>query len=171
MKKIACLLLIVLLLSGCSRPAWETVEDEMPEVPAAQWLDETYTIEIGVPADTELLESKEDWKVYSTQNGEFEVETRKFLASGLGDAVKTLTGYSQEQLTIMETSRFDLPEYQFVWVTQTQQGSRLCRADLVMDGADCYAVVCSTLEQVGTAYEPQVRQAISTFGLFMDEGV
>lgn len=171
MKKIAVLLLLVLGLTGCSRQAWETVDDEMPAAPAALWMDETYTIQIGVPSDAELLVSKEGWHVFSTDNGAFELETRKFLASGLNDAVKTLSGFSLEQLTVLETRRFDLPEYQFVWVTQTEQGSRLCRADLVMDGADCYAVVCSTLEQAGDTYEEYTRQTIATFGLFTDEGV
>ena len=171
MKKGLVLLLVLLVLSGCSAPVWETVEDIAPAVPTASMENETYTIEIGVPSSMKLLEAKDGWHIFSTDHGEFEVETRTFLASGVADAVKTLSGYSMEQLTVLETERFDLPEYQFVWLTQTEQGTRLCRADLVVDGMECYAVVCSTMETAGDLYEKDIRRTIATFGLFTDEGV
>ena len=100
-----------------------------------------------------------------------EVETRTFLTSGLDSAVSMVSGFEAEKLTILKTTRFDMPEYQFAWAAQTEQGMRLYRADLVLDGMTCYAVVCSHSEDVGTGCDTQIRQVFSSFGLFTDEGV
>ena len=170
MKKLILPLLILVFLTGCSSPAWETVDDTH-EVSAASWLEEAYSIEIGVPQTMSLLDACAGCSVYSNDDGSFEVETRTFLASDLDTAVQMLTGYRAGDLNILQTERFDLPEYQFAWVTQTEQGSRLCRADMVVDGMEHYAVICSTLEDAGDAYAWDVRQVISTFGLYVDEGV
>ena len=100
-----------------------------------------------------------------------EVETRVFPASDMASAVKVLSGYEEDRLNILQTERFDMPEYQFAWVTQTECGQRLSRADIVIDETACYAIVCSTLEQSGNAHAEDVRQVMATFGLYTDEGV
>ena len=170
MKKLILPLVILVFLTGCSSPVWETVDDTI-EVSASSWLEEVYSIEIGVPRAVSLLDTCDDRSIYSNDDGSFEVETWTFLASDLDTAVKMLTGYRADELNILQTERFDLPEYQFAWVTQTEQGSRICRADMVVDGLDHYAVICSTLEGAGDTYASDVRQVISTFGLYTDEGV
>ena len=170
MKK-SCLALVFLLLSGCAAPVWETVQDEIPAVPVSSWLEEAYTVQFGVPETMELLEAREDWQVYGTGDGSFEIETRTFLASGLDSAVRTISGFNADALTVLQTSRFGLPEYQFAWVAQTDQGSRLYRADLVLDGTECYAVICSRPETAGNVYDREIRQVFASFGLFTDEEV
>jgi len=156
---------LMMLLSGCSVPVWETVEDVMPPETVMTWQESSYVIQVGLPEGVELVEQSEHAAVYATANGELEVETQKFLTSGLDGAVCTLSGFEAEELTILQTSRFDLPEYQFAWVSQTEQGTRLYRADLVLDGTCCYAVVCSSLESAGDYYAFQARQVFSSFGL------
>lgn len=170
MKKIILPLMILMFLTGCSSPVWETVDDTV-EVTVASWLDEAYSIEVGVPQAMTLLDASDGCSIYTNDDGSLEVETRTFLASDLDTAVQMLTGYRASDLNILQTRRFDLPEYQFAWVAQTEQGSRLYRADMVVDGLDHYAVICSTLETIGDTYEADVRQVISTFGLYTDEGV
>lgn len=170
MKKLALLIVLCIFLTGCSSPAWETVDDTM-DIPVGSWLDQTYSINISVPQEMKLMEETDSWKIYSTDSGHMEVETRTFLASDLDTAVAMLTGFQASELNILQTERFGLPEYQFAWVTHTDRGERLCRADMVVDGMDCYAVVCSILEEAGDSYASDVRQVIATFGLYVDEGV
>ena len=169
--KILSLMVVCLLLTGCSAPVWETVEDEVPAVPVSSWLEDAYSVQLGLPGSVELLEEREDWKVYGTRDGELEIETRTFLTSGPESAVRTVSGFEAEELTLLKLSRFGLPEYQFAWVSQTEQGARLYRADLIMDGTCCYAVVCSSLENAGDYYAFQARQVFSSFGLSMLEVV
>jgi len=169
--KILSLVVVCLLLTGCSAPVWETVEDVVPAVPVSSWLEDAYSVQFGLPSSVELLEEREDWKVYGTRDGELEIETRTFLTSCPESAVRTVSGFEAEELTILQTSRFGLPEYQFAWVAQTEQGSRLYRADLVLDETDCYAVICSRPESAGNDHDTEIRQVFSSFGLFTDEGV
>lgn len=171
MKKMTLVVLMLLLLTGCSQPVWETVDDAYQDVPAASWLENTYTIVTALPQDVTLLERTEGWCVYSNADGSIEVETRTFPASDFAAAAKMISGYDAQKLNVLQTERFGLPEYQFAWVTQTECGQRLCRADLVLDETDCYAVICSTLEEVGDVYAEDIRQVISAFGLYVDEGV
>lgn len=170
MKKLTIVLLLLLFLTGCSTPAWETVSDSLTDQPVS-WLTDVYTIETSLPQGVELLAQTDGWSVYSNQDGTMEVETRVFPASDLTSAVKVLSGYEVDRLNILQTERFDMPEYQFAWVTQTECGQRLSRADIVIDDTNCYAVVCSTLEQSGNMYAEDVRQVIASFGLYTDEGV
>jgi len=170
MKQV-CLVLLFLVLSGCTAPVWETVEDEMPAVAVSSWLEDAYTVQFGIPETVNLQEEREGWQVYGTEDGSLEIETRIFLTSGLESAVRTVSGFEAEELTILQTSRFGLPEYQFAWVAQTEQGSRLYRADLVLDETDCYAVICSRPESAGNDHDTEIRQVFSSFGLFTDEGV
>ena len=170
MKKTIALLLSFLFLTGCSSPVWETVDDTT-EVPAASWLDDVYSVQITVPSDMQCLAACDGWELYSTDDGKFEVETRTFPASDLNTAVEMLTGFPASNLTVLQTERFGFPEYQFAWLTQTEQGSRLCRADLVMNDTECYAVICSTDETASETYAGNIRQIISSFGLYVDEGV
>lgn len=161
----ALVLALMMLLCGCSKPVWESVDDFMPSEPVMNRQETSYVIQMGLPEGLELVERSEAAAVYATANGELEVETQTFLTSGLDSAVRTLSGFEAEELTILQTTRFDLPEYQFAWVSQTEQGARLYRADLVLDGTCCYAVICSSLESAGDYYAFQARQVFSSFGL------
>ena len=172
MKRFCFLIGLVILLSGCgSRAVWETVEDPLPTTEVSSWLEEAYTIQIGVPERMDLLAEQEGCSLYSNADGSFEVETRVFLTAGLADAVQKLSGYKLEELNLLETTRFDLPEYQFSWVSQTERGLMISRADLVLEEQCCYAVICSSLESVGNDYDGQVREVLATFGLSRDETV
>ena len=160
--KIICLLCVFLLLTGCGTvPVWETVEDFMPTIPTSTWLDESYAIQIGLPEHAKLTWQTDTCSLYEAET--IEIMTETFLASDLNTAVRHLSGYEAENLLILETTRFDLPEYQFAWYTQTAEGGSLCRADLVMDGSTCYAVVCTSPEGENTM--DTIRQVFSTFGL------
>lgn len=166
--KLICLLCVLLLLTGCSTvPVWETVDDFSPAIPASTWLDEAYAIQIGLPDHAELTWQTDTCTLYEAET--MQIMTETFLASDLNTAVRHLSGYDAENLLILETTRFDLPEYQFAWYTQTAEGGNLCRADLVMDGSTCYAVVCTAPEGENTM--DTTRQVFSTFGLSHREAV
>ena len=156
--------LLLLFLTGCGVQAetWETVEDNIVPVVA------DYDVTVGLPEDA-LTDRTENCCRYETEN--LLVETSTFQASSLDDAVRYLSGFEAEKLTILQTARFDLPEYQFAWYCQTSEGGRLCRADLVMDGTTCYGVVCSFPEEAGEAAWAEARQVFSAFGLSPAEAV
>lgn len=163
---VIAVLLACLLLTGCSSTVvWEQVQDLEPVQQVASWQEEAYFLQIGVPQELSLTDRVQNCSLYETDDGRWQVQTQMFLASDLDTAVRYLSGYEADRVTILQTSRFGLPEYRFAWYCQTEEGGRLCRADLVMDEMVCYAVVSSTAEETGDCYEQQIRQVFASFGL------
>lgn len=167
MKKWWLLVLSCVLLSGCqtSMPIWERVEDTLPAAPVGFWQEDTFQMELELPTGLSLETEEDGVRVYSTDDGSMEVQTSMFLTSGLAAAVRSLSGFSLDHVTVVETTHGPFPEYQFAWYSLTEQGGRLYRADLIFDGLCCYAVVCSTLEAKGDLYQAQVQQVFSSFTL------
>lgn len=151
-----------LLLCGCvARPVWETVDDVEPAV--AQSLCE---IAISLPEQAVEVGSRSGETLYEA--GELEVMTSSFVAADLDAAVKVLSGYAADRLTIIQTERDGLAEYRFAWYSAGETGGRLCRADLLMDGMACYAVVCSA-QETDTAFADRCREVFSSFTLVTPE--
>ena len=158
---------LLLVLCGCqAQPAWEVVEDLQPAGEIIRWQETSCDIELSLPEEAVLTEQNPNEMLYEL--GSAEIMTTRFLASDYASAVEYLTGYEAENLNILQTARFDIPEYQFTWYSQTEEGGRLYRADLLVDGITCYAVVCSVPETDGT-FNEQVRQVFSSFSLSQSE--
>ena len=170
MKKLLVLVGIVGMLTGCgAEPTWEYVQDRIMPEEVVCWQQEAYTISLGIPQDCELLEEELGRSVYGKDD--LKVEKRVFLTSGKENAIKAVSGLDASQLTVMETTRFGMPEYQFAWYQEQEQGGRLCRADLIVHDQECYAVICSSDVEVGNAHEQEIRQVFSSFGLYTAEGI
>lgn len=163
------MILSLALLGGCSGAAWETVSDDIPSEAVAVWQEDAFSIWTALPQGAVLEEETDGCKRYRVEETGLELQTRIFLASSLASAVRQLSGLSEDRVTVVETTRFSLPEYQFAWYDPG--AARLCRADLVMDGMTCYAVVCATPEDAGDSLLGEVRAVLATFGLSRDEGV
>ena len=166
MKKIVWLAALVLILTGCNaNAAWETVADTIePDCPV--WTEHTYEIQHGIPAGMQLAYEAHGEKLYT--DGCSELSVRKFLADDVETAVKILSGYEAERLQLIRTERFGLPQYHFVWCAMSEEGEWLSRAAMIMDGTACYAMVSTVSGDEGSS--PDV-DCLSTFGLYMDEGV
>ena len=168
--KIMMLCALLALLCGCASPVWETVSDDVPQEEAiAVWQEEAYTITLGLPQEAILQEADAGRSRYRVAETGLEIMTEVFLSSDLHSALRHVSGQDADSLTVLETTRFSLPEYQFAWY-EAETG-QLCRADLVMDGMTCYAVVCATPEDAGDSLLGEVRAVLAPFGLSGDEGV
>ena len=161
---------LLAILSGCSGTAWETVDDIQPQEPVEVWQREAYAITVSLPKDAVLLRQEAGYSCYCAAETGLEVTTQVFLASDLDSALRQLTQLPADRLLVVQTTRFGLPEYQFAWYQPGEPG-QMCRADLVMDGMTCYAVICATPETAGDAMGSAVREVIATFGLYYDEQV
>ena len=170
MKKLALLLSAALLLgslAGCAgAETWQTVDDEMP-LEAESCLDSAYRIVFTVPdgAAEETFASSDGCTVYTQANGDYEITSQVLLSSSMESAVRRLSGFEPERLSIIETARCGMPEYQFAWYTSGDEGGRLCRADILMDGLYCYALTFSVREGLGTAYDSTIRDVFASLSL------
>ena len=130
MKKIWCMLLVSLLLTGCgAEETFETVADEIVQSVLAQ--PREITIRLPDNAVAPVLESAQR-QVYMSEEYEIMIET---LESGdLQATIRELSGYEKDQLTVLETQVQDVTRYEFVRACAGERGDRLGRAVILDDG-------------------------------------
>lgn len=161
------LLFCFLFLGGCQGKA--SYKEVFADASAVWNPGKTYTITIGVPQDAAEVKRENGSKTYCHEGGEYEIQTRVFYAKNADSAVNQLTGKRTDKLSIMQATRFSMPEYRFAWYDAAKR--RLLQADLVMDETTCYAVVFAVDEKMGNKYNPLITEVFSTFGLHYDEGI
>ena len=149
MKKV-CLILAALLLCGCtSRETFETISDEIVAPVMAQ--PGEISVRLLDNAVAPVLDS-EGQQIYISEQYEIAIETLS--AGDVNATVQTLSGYSKDQLTVMETQREAVTRYEFVWVSTGERGDRLGRAVILDDGQYHYCL--SVLRDAATAESCQV---------------
>ena len=129
-KRWGCICLLVILLSGCkAEETLETVSDEWIVPVMAQ----PREISVRMPEDLVLpVLEQEGRQLYMGPNYEIMLET--MAAGDLQATIRNLSGYEQEQLTILETDQGEWNRYEFVWTAAGEQGHRLGRAVILDDG-------------------------------------
>ncbi len=168
MKICLCLLLMLsTVLCGCqgeTKDVLETVEDEISVCSGESWME----VSVFVPLDNESHQLTSTPAGYTGNGGDYYIQTRRLLASSAESALRQITGSAPA--TVLQTSRFQLPEYRFAW---TEQGEEplCCRGRMVQDGDVFYAVLFRVKESVGNEYDALMAQVFSSFGLYFDEGV
>ena len=162
MKKIAMVLLLPLLLSGCgARETLETVADDIPLQPV---LAQPAEISVRLPdnAVSPVLESDSE-QVYLCEDYEISIETRS--SGDLAGTITALTGFDPEQLTVMHTETDGVDRYEFVWASAGEKGDRLGRAVVLDDGYYHYCM--SVLRDAENPKKSQVvwSDVFSSFSL------
>jgi len=171
MKQITMVIAILLFLCGCDRAAWETVSDVPSSVVASAQNEPIETIAVQVPDESKLVETQGTWCIYATDAGDFEIETRTVLASSLDSAVCAISGFRTEDLDILNLQSGDTNDYRFAWVTNSDEGNRICQARVIQNGMLWHAVVCSVAEDAGNMYKEQVQDVFATVYICSGEGV
>ena len=158
------------MLGGCAiQPAWETVHDG--SIPVSAELEEPYEITFGIPDDAKLQESENTQRTTYTQtDGDYEIISDVVIANNYHDAIKAVSGFAPEDIGMVETTRFGLPEYQFAWASTNEEGIYVSRASLVEDGSYFYALQFSVKEKMGTDYDLCAENIFDSFGIYYDEG-
>ena len=130
MKKICWLLLVALLLCGCStREVLETVSDEWIVPVMAQ----PGEILVDLPGEAAMPAMESDTgRMYLASDYEIYIQTLE--AGDLEKTIQTLSGYDREDLTVMATSADGISRYEFVWTCLGETGERLGRAVVLDDG-------------------------------------
>lgn len=130
MKKCCIMLVLAFVLCGCgAEETFETISDEI----VASVMAQPREISVRLPdnAVSPVLES-DTRQVYMSDEYEIVIET---LASGdLNATMQALSGYSKDQLTIMETQQQNVTRFEFVWASAGEKGERLGRAVILDDG-------------------------------------
>ena len=95
-------------------------------------------VELPKEAVTPTLQSAETEKLYLCDGYTLAMQTME--SGDLDDTLRTLTGFSREQLTVMETLRHGIKRYDCVWSAAGEGGDQVARAVILDDGSYHYAV-------------------------------
>ena len=162
MKKLRiAVVILALLLAGCGAgETMETVSDEILQ-PVSAEMRQIY-LELPAEAASPAVESGAD-RLYQCASYDIRVQT---LAGGdLDRTIRTLSGYSRDSLTVLETTRDGWDCYEFVWASAGESGDQVGRAMVISDGSYHYCV--SVLGEADCMQENRIHWdgMFASFGL------
>ena len=146
MKVILLIVVLVLCLTGCSAPKnLETVSDVLD----TQVVATPKKLEVAVP---------EGATVCTVESGEgslwlcdgYTLSVQTMAGGDLDRTLAQLTGFTQDQLTVMQTKQGDIKRREFVWSAAGEGGDQVGRAVILDDGSNHYTVcVMADAEKAG----------------------
>lgn len=139
MKKLVCLMVLMMILSGCvnmTEPVYETIQDEIADPVAA----EPKPISVWLPDDAaaQTMANGEMGECYSWGECELRIET--LTGGDIRATLQKLSGLSPDNLTVMEYERDGLQIYQTVWSATGEEGITLGRCMVADDGNYHYCI-------------------------------
>ena len=137
MKKICWLLLVALLLSGCStREVLETVSDEL----LLDTLAPQKTLSVKLPSDalSAAMAPEDGAQLYFCDGYALTLQTAP--AGDLDRTARALCGFDRERLTVMETRLGGLKRYDWTWTSAGEGGAQVGRAAVLDDGDHHYCM-------------------------------
>ncbi len=136
MKKCWIIVLALMLLTGCTGPALETL-GSIPQRPSTEDAQAQVLLELPQTAVADVFGSEED--ILYTCDG-YTISMKTLPAGDLKATVQTLSGYDPQQLSIVESSSGAAERYDFVWTAAAEQGELVGRAAVIDDGAFHYCL-------------------------------
>lgn len=154
MKKLWMMIALCMALSGCSAaPTFETLGEILHDHVEG---DSVHKMQFSVPADAIGMGD-----AYFCEDYYFEVQT---LNSGdLDGAIRTLCGFSQDDLTVMTAGIGDWIRYEWVWCAAGDEGDVICRAALIDDGNQYYCLTAVAPAEKGGAVQESWNALFSSF--------
>ena len=146
MKILVLLIVLALCLAGCSAPKdLETVSD----VPDLQVVATPKKLEVAVPEDATAC-TMESGEGSAWLCDGFTLTVQTLEGGDLNRSLQHLTGFTEDQLTVMQTRQDDLKRREFVWCAAGEGGDQMCRGLILDDGSNHYAVcVMADAESAG----------------------
>ena len=150
MKKIVMLLLLALLLCGCTaEETLETISDDIVQPVMAQ----PREIAVSLPGEASIPTMEGDTgRMYLASDYEIYIQTLD--AGDLNATIQTVSGYERDALTVMETNQEGVDRYEFVWSSAGETGDRIGRGVVLDDGK--YHYVMTVLRDAETTENTQI---------------
>ena len=136
MKKLLFVLLAGLFLAGCSQTeAAETVADVWEEPVLAQ----PREIHLELPGEAVACAMESDTGRLYLGDG-YEVMVQTLPGGDLDATIRSLTGFSREDITVLQTSAQEPKCWEFAWAAAGERGERVGRGVVLDDGNYHYAL-------------------------------
>jgi hypothetical protein len=130
MKKVLSILLLAVMMAGCSAvETFEKVEDEL-QLPAGAQMAQ---VMLQLPADAAAATwESEAGQLYLCQD--YYVTLQVMEAGNLDRTLQELTGFDRQELALIHTRPSGTDRYDCVWTAAGEGGDQIGRAVVVSDG-------------------------------------
>ncbi len=159
MKKMLCVLAVMLGLCGCSGPEYETMADEYTPLPAQ----EKANVVIALAQEVETAAFGGDDSRSLTFCDGYTVCQETFDAGDLNKTLQTVTGYSRDQLTLLKQMQSGAVRYDFVFTCAGEGGSQICRGSILDDGNYHYVLTAMASEALSGALQGSWESLFSSY--------
>lgn len=136
MKKVLGLMLCAMLIAGCSvQETFETVSDDLAVSGSVAG-----QVLVSLPdnAEASTLVAEDGSELYLCDGYTITIHTMD--GGNIDRTLQTLSGFSKDELTVMQTVRDGKNCYECVWTAVGEGEEQICRTVVLDDGAYHYAV-------------------------------
>ena len=149
MKK--CWIIIAALLhSGCgAQETWETVADVYVQPVSADM--QQLLVDVPQDAHAEAMQNDTGGKLYLCDG--FTVSVQTLESGDLEKTLRTVTGYSREALTLIQTQQEDMKRYECVWTAAGEGETQVGRTCVLDDGNYHYVLSAMAAESAAPALQ------------------
>lgn len=159
MKKLIILLVLVLVMTGCSSvETFEKIED----VYSPQENVSPAKISILLPEEGAITVMEgETGKIYICSD--FDVTLQTLPAGDIEETMKILTGYTKDALMVMQTMAGSLKKYESVWSGLGEEGEQVGRLIILDDGNYHYCLTVMSAAENAGSLQAQWQAVIDSF--------
>lgn len=138
MKKVLLFVMVAVFLGGCAaEPVYETIGNAMEDtLPVGA----PGTIELTLPEDAEMQVIDGESGSKSYRIGDMELWTQVCEGGDISDTLEQVTGIRSDALTVMEYQLDEMSCNEIAWITNTDEGSLVCRTAVLDDGNYHYCI-------------------------------
>lgn len=161
MKYFLSVLMMALLLSGCkAEETLETIADEWAVPVMAQ----PKEISVSLPGEAAIPAVEgSSGRIYVCEDYEIVIQT--YPSGDLNATIQELSGYSRDDLTIVETMQNGIDRYDFVWASAGEGGDQLGRAVILDDGEYHYTMAVTRSSDTTETSQITWSQVFQSFTL------
>ena len=169
MKKLCIFLLAVFLLAGCAeKKTYETISDglETPKLPKK--LEMVAVMPEG--ATSPVFSTADAGKLYEYENCTITIQA--VTAGDFSGLIRDVTGYTKENLQIMESVQAGLQSFQVVWTSTGEGQTQVGRACILTDGNYYYVLTAMVPEsKAGALSKGELKEMFASFRAIPEQDV
>ncbi len=162
MKKCCFLIVLSLLLTGCGAvPTFETlgtIEHQSATTPSVAQV----MVELPEDAAQDVFQSEQE-TLYSCED--YTISMRTMVSGDLQSTIKTLSGYSPDKLTVMESASGQTSRYDWVWTAVGEDGDMIGRGAVLDDGSYHYCLCVMAQADLAGSLSQEWNELFGSFRL------
>ena len=160
MKKVLLILAAVFLMSGCTATVFETVDD----LNDVQAMAKPATLLLDIPdeAAAPAMEGASG-KLYFC--GDYDIAVEVNPSGNLDSTLQTLTGFTKDELRLVQTNRCGVDCYESAWSAAGEAGDHVGRVLILDDGSYHYCVSIMALAENAGAYADAWNEILESVAL------